>query len=281
MSKRKARAERAIIYAVVTVIALMLVYPLLWMISSSLKPEAIIFDQIGLWPETVTFENYILGWSGVSGVSFSRFYLNSFIIVGLIVIGTLVSSSLTGYAFARLQFPMKRLMFALMMMTIMVPLHAILIPQYTMFLKIGWVNTILPLIVPRFFATDAFFVFLLVQFMRGIPQELDEAATIDGCGSFRIFLKIIIPLTTPALITAFIFSSIWAYNDFFSQLIYLSEPSSLTISVALRFFLDATARSHHGQLFAMSVTSLIPLIVLFILFQRYLIQGISTSGMKG
>lgn len=281
MSNRRARTEHAAIYILVTAIALVLVYPLLWMISSSLKPEAIIFEQIGLLPRAVTLENYSLGWSGVSGVSFTRFYLNSFIIVGLIVVGTLVSSSLTGYAFARLHFPLKRIMFALMMMTIMVPLHAILIPQYTMFLRLGWVNTILPLVVPRFFATDAFFVFLLVQFMRGIPHELDEAATIDGCGRFGIFLRIILPLTTPALITAFIFSFIWAYNDFFSQLIYLSEPSSLTISVALRFFLDATARSHHGQLFAMSVASLVPPFVLFILFQRYLIQGISTSGMKG
>ena len=280
-SRARNRWRKIVIYLVISVIAAALIYPLLWMVSSSFKPEAMIFQNMGLVPRAVTLENYGEGWKGVSGITFTRFFMNSFIIVGLIVIGTLASSSITAYAFARLKFPFRSVMFVLMMMTIMVPFHAVLIPQYTMFLALGWVNTILPLVVPRFFATNAFFVFLMVQFIRNIPRELDEASIIDGCNQFSTFSRIILPLTTPALITTFIFSFIWSYNDFFAQMIYLSEPKALTISVALRFFLDATARSHYGQLFAMSTASLVPIFILFILFQRYIIEGISTSGMKG
>jgi multiple sugar transport system permease protein len=260
--------------------ALLMLYPLLWMVSSSLKPQALIFREPGLWPSVVTFENYLRGWTAL-GVPFSRFFLNSFIIASLAVIGTVLSSSITAYAFARLNFRFKRVWFALMLMTIMLPGHVTLIPQYILFLNLGWINTFYPLFVPEFFATNAFFVFLNVQFIRGIPKELDEVAEVDGANHFQIYWRIIFPLSMPALITTAIFAFIWNWDNFFSQLLYISDIRLHTVPLALRAFLDSSGESSFGPLFAMSTLSLVPVFILFVLAQRYLVQGISTSGLKG
>ena len=147
-------------------------------------------------------------------MSFTTFYWNSFLIAGLAVVGNLIACSLTAFAFARLDFRFKRFWFALMLGTLMLPYHVTLVPQYMMFLKLGWVNSFLPLVVPKFLAVDAFFIFLMVQFFRGIPREIDEAAIMDGCGPWRIYWRIMLPLSTPVLATAAIFSFIWTYDDF-------------------------------------------------------------------
>jgi multiple sugar transport system permease protein len=196
------------------------------------------------------------------------------------IIGNLVSCSMAAYAFARLDFTGKRLWFAIMLGTIMLPIHVIIVPQYIMFSQLDWVNTFLPLVVPKFLATDAFFVFLMVQFIRGLPRELDEAARIDGCGHARIFLRIILPLMMPALATTVIFTFIWTWNDFFGQLIYLTDPEMYTVPVALRSFVDATVQTSWGSMFAMSVVSLAPVFLAFLVGQRYLIRGIATTGGK-
>ena len=167
-----------------------------------------------------------------------------------------------------------------MMMTLMLPHHAILIPQYILFVKMNWVNTYLPLIVPKLLATDAFFVFLMVQFMRGIPRELDEAARIDGAGHWRIFSQIIMPLMVPALGTTTIFTFIWTWNDFFSQLIYLTKPDMYTASLAVRQFVDAQSSTDWGAVFGMSIVSLLPVFIVFLFGQRFLLQGIATTGGK-
>lgn len=257
-----------------------MIYPLLWMISSSLKPESLIFRELGLIPSQITLENYIQGWKGFSGISFTTFFTNSFIIVAFAILGNLISCSMAAYAFARLQFDLKSLMFSIMFLSIMLPYHVVLIPQYVMFHNLGWVNTFLPLIVPKFLATDAFFIFLMVQFIRGLPVELDNAARVDGCGPVQIFIRIIFPLLTPALVTTSIFTFIWTWNDFFSQLIYISNPRLYPVSLALRAFLDATSDSAWGSLFAMSILSLVPIFIFFVLFQRLLIEGIATTGLK-
>jgi len=191
------------------------------------------------------------------------------------------SCSMAAYAFARLDFSLKKLCFAVMFGTIMLPHHVVLIPQYLLFYKLGWVNTYLPLFVPKLLATDAFFIFLMVQFIRGIPSELDKAARVDGCGTVQIFTRILFPLMTPALVTTSIFTFIWTWNDFLSQLIYISNPKLFTVTLALRAFLDTTGQSAYGSLFAMSIVSLVPVLIFFILFQRLLIEGITTSGLKG
>jgi multiple sugar transport system permease protein len=156
----------------------------------------------------------------------------------------------------------------------------VIVPQYIIFSQLGWVNTFLPLVVPKFLATEAFFIFLMVQFIRGIPRELDEAARIDGCGHFRIYFRIILPLMVPALATTAIFTFIWTWNDFFGQLIYLTRPDMYTVPVALRAFVDASSDSSWGSLFAMSIISLIPVFVIFLFGQRYLLKGIATTGGK-
>ncbi|MER7248156.1 carbohydrate ABC transporter permease [Kribbella sp. NPDC000426] len=259
---------------------LVMVYPLLWMVGGSFKDESDIFSQLNPFPSSLDPRNYIAGWTATDP-TFTRFYLNSMLIAVLAVAGNVFACTLTAYAFARLEFRGKKVFFAIMLGSIMLPAHALLIPQYVLFFHLGWVNTYLPLVVPKFLATDAFFIFLMVQFIRTIPRTLDEAAMIDGCGKVRIFSRIILPLTGPVLITTMIFTFIWTYNDFFSQLIYLSYPSSETVPVALRRFVDATGDSSYGQLLAMSVLSLVPTFIVFLLAQRRIVEGIATTGLKG
>lgn len=258
-----------------------MLYPLIWMFFSALKPNVEIFKNISLIPQTWTFENYISGWQGISGVTYGRFFANSFLIVFFAVIGNLLSCSLAAYAFGKLQFPLKNIWFMLMLGTLMLPIHVKLIPQYIMYNQFGWVNTYLPLIVPKFLATDGFFVFLMTQFMRALPKEIDEAAIMDGCNEFSMYAKIIMPLSVPTLVTTSIFTFLWTWNDFFSQMIYINDVKKFTISIALRQFVDAMGHSSWGGLFAMSTLSLVPLFLMFVIFQNYLVEGITAGSVKG
>lgn len=260
-------------------VSCVMLYPLLWLVSSSVKPENEIFTSLSVWPQKFQFDNYVKGWNGLP-MPFTVFYKNSLIVTVLSVIGNLISCSFAAYAFARLRFTGRSFFFALMMTTLMIPYHVVLIPQYVEFLKLGWVNTYLPLVVPKFLATDGFFVFLMVQFFRQLPRELDEAAMIDGCSPFKIYWKIILPLSLPAMGTAAIFSFIWVWEDFLGPLIYLNDIKTYTVPLALRLFLDAEGESVFGQMFAMSVLSLVPVVIFFILFQKLIVRGIATSGMK-
>ncbi len=260
-------------------LALLMLYPVLWMVVSSLRPNNEIFRNPGLVLDGLHTQNYVQGWDALAS-PFGHYMVNSSIVVLGAIVGNLMSCSMAAYAFARLEFTGKRVWFALMLGTIMLPIHVIIVPQYIMFSQAGWVNTFLPLMVPKMLATDAFFVFLMVQFIRGLPRELDEAARIDGAGHPRIFLRIILPLMTPALATTTIFTFIWTWNDFFSQLIYLTDPEMYTVPVALRSFVDSTVDTSWGSMFAMSVVSLIPIFLAFLIGQRYLIRGIATTGIK-
>ena len=260
-------------------LALVMLYPVLWMVVSSLRPNNEIFRSPGIVLDSLRVANYGDGWTALSD-PFGTYLLNSAIVVLGCIIGNLVSCSMAAYAFARLEFTGKRLFFAVMLGTIMLPIHVIIVPQYIMFSQLDWVNTFLPLIVPKLLATDAFFVFLMVQFIRGLPRDLDEAARIDGAGHPRIFLRIILPLMLPALATTTIFTFIWTWNDFFSQLIYLTDPDMYTVPVALRSFVDSTVATSWGSMFAMSVVSLLPIFLAFLVGQRYLIKGIATTGIK-
>jgi multiple sugar transport system permease protein len=259
--------------------SILMLYPLLWMLSASFRPENEIFSSNSLIPSSVSLHGYISGWFGLSR-TFATFFLNSLTISLLCVVGNLAACSLTAFAFARLDFKGKNFWFALMLGTLMLPYQVTLIPQYVLFLNIGWVNTFLPLVVPKYLAVDSFFIFLMVQFFRGIPRELDEAAMMDGCSPWRIYYKIMLPLSLPVLTTAGIFTFIFTWDDFFGPLIYLSDIATYTVTIALRTFVDSTAESNWSGLFAMSILSLVPIFVLFLFFQRYLIEGIATTGMK-
>ncbi|MCK2221869.1 carbohydrate ABC transporter permease [Actinomadura sp. ATCC 31491] len=258
---------------------LVMLYPLLWMISSSLKPEELIFREPGLWPSQVTLENYTEGWYALKH-PFGYYLWNSAVITALSVVANLVACSLAAYAFARLNFPLKKLWFAIMLGGIMLPHHVVIVPQYIMFSELGLINTIWPLVMPKVLATDAFFVFLMVQFIRTLPRELDEAAEIDGAGYWRIYLRVVMPLCLPALATTAIFTFIWTWNDFLSQLLYLNNPDNFTVTVALRTFLDASSDSSWGPMFAMSIVALGPIFGFFLVGQKYLIRGVATTGLK-
>ncbi|GAA2648506.1 carbohydrate ABC transporter permease [Nonomuraea recticatena] len=258
---------------------LIMLYPLLWMISSALKPEELIFREPGLIPSEITLENFIEGWTALAH-PFGYYMWNSAIVTGLSIVGNLAACSMAAYAFARLNFPMKKFWFAIMLGSIMLPLHVVIVPQYIMFSKLDMINTVWPLILPKFLAHDSFFIFLMVQFIRTLPRELDEAASIDGAGYWRTFFRVILPLCTPALATTAIFTFIWTWNDFLSQLLYLNNPDNFTVPVALRTFLDSSGESSWGPMFAMSIIALGPIFGFFLAGQKYLIRGVATTGLK-
>lgn len=266
-------------HVILVAASLVMIYPLLWMLVSSFRPTDVIFRTPGLWVNNLILDNYTGGWTALSN-PFGHYLVNSAIVVIGAIIGNLMSCSLAAYAFARLRFRLKTLWFSIMLLTIMLPIHVIVVPQYIIFNKLGFVNTFVPLILPKFLATDAFFVFLMVQFIRGIPRELDEAARIDGCGHWQIFTRVMVPLMGPALATTAIFTFIWTWSDFFTSLIYLTSPDKYTVPVALRSFLDSTSGSNWGAMFAMSIVSLVPIFLAFLFGQRFLVKGIATTGGK-
>lgn len=271
-------ALRAMTHAFLVVSAISMIYPLLWMLAGSFKSGAVIFRDPSLIPHSPTLVNYVLGWRSQGG--FGHFFMNSFLVSGVTVLGTLLSCSFAAYAFARLDFAFKRILFAVMLVTIMLPFHVTVVPQYVIFSRLGWVNTFWPILLPKLLAVDSFFIFLLVQFIRGIPRDLDEAAQLDGCGSFRIYWQIILPLMKPALATAAIFAFIWSWNDFFSPLLYLTDANVYTVPLGLRSFVSSEGESAWGSLFAMSVFSLVPVFAVFLFGQKFLVRGISTTGLK-
>jgi len=277
-----ARRRNSVLWHGLVILALvLLLYPVAWLVGTSFKPAAEVLTTLSVLPRHSTTDNYRQVVQGVAGYSVWHYLQNSLVISIGAVIGNVLSCSVTGYVFARLHFRGRGLMFAFMISTIMLPQHVVLIPQYVIFQRLGMVNTFWPLVLPKFLATDAFFVFLMVQFIRGLPRELDEAATIDGCGPVRTFRHIILPLLRPAVITTSIFTFIWTWNDFFSQLIYLNDPAKYTLPLALRIFIDETSQSSYGPMFAMSVLALIPIALFFLAFQRFLVEGVATSGLRG
>lgn len=260
---------------------LTMIYPLLWMVMSSFKENNEIFSSAGsLIPKKFRFENYTNGWKGFAKISFTTFFRNSFFIATVGTIGSVFSSALIAFGFARLKFKGRNFWFICMLLTMMLPFQVIMIPQYIIFNKLGWVGTFLPLIVPSFFG-GSFFIFLIIQFVYGIPKDLDEAAKIDGCGYFDIFVRIILPLIVPALVTCAIFSFMWKWDDFMGSLLYLNKPSMYPVTMALKMFADPTSITDWGAMFAMATLSIIPIFVIFVFFQKYLVNGISTEGLKG
>lgn len=268
-------------HVVMLAVAAVVLYPALWMVMSAFKPGRDIIGNVSLIPENGSLDNFATAMNGIGGVSTLTFFGNSLFVAVMSVIGTAISSAICAYAFARLRFTGRAAWFSMMVATLLVPFHVIIIPQYILFQQLGLVNTFWALIIPKFLATEAFFVFLMVQFMRSIPRELDEAARIDGAGHVRIFGWIILPLLRPAVITTSILTFIGSWNDFLGPLLYLKRPELATLPVALRLFVDQTSTSDYGAQIAMAVLALLPVVLFFFVFQRYLIDGVATQGLKG
>jgi oligogalacturonide transport system permease protein len=264
-----------------SVFGILFVYPLLWLISASFKPNKEVFTTIGLIPTEIIWDSYIRGWVGIGRNNFSVFFLNTFKLVIPVVIFTALSGVIVAYGFARFQFPLKRFLFIMMISTLMLPDAVIMIPRYILFKNFGWLNTYWPFYVPALLAVNAFFVFLLIQFFRGIPRELDEAAEMDGCSSFGTLVKVLLPLSKPALFSVCIFQFIWTWNEFFNALIYINSVSKFPVALGLRMVLDNEGAVNWNQVMAMSVVTIVPCVAVFFMAQKYFVEGISTTGLKG
>lgn len=260
---------------------IIMIYPLLWMIMSSFKESNTIFSTArSLIPENFILDNYKNGWKGFGKTSFSVFFKNSFFISTVSTLGAVASSAIVAYGFSRCRFRGRKILFAAMLVSMMLPFQVIMIPQYLWFKVLGWTNSFKPLIVPYFFG-QGFFIYMIMNFIDGIPRELDEAAKIDGCSYYGVFVRIILPLVVPALITSAVFSFMWRWDDFLSALLYVNKTSMYPVSLALKLFADPSSSSDYGAMFAMATLSIMPAIIIFICLQKYLVEGISTSGLKG
>ena len=276
------RVKSGIFHLVALALTAVVLYPALWMVASSFKPNSEIGGgNTALWSNNFSFDNFVTAMDGIGGVSTLQFFTNSLILAIGAVVGTVLSASVSAYAFARIKFPGRSVFFGMMIATLLLPFHVVIIPQYIVFQQLGLVDTYIPLLIGKFLAADAFFVFLMVQFMRNLPAELDEAARIDGAGHVRIFGSIMLPLMKPALISTSIFSFIWSWNDFLAPLLYLNTPEKYPLPLALRLFQDQTQSSDYGAMIAMSVLALLPVLIFFLVFQRYIVEGVSTQGLKG
>ena len=272
---------RAIYHILMILASFIMLYPLLWMLSASLKPsEEVMRTATQLIPSNPTLNNYVEGWKGFSRYTYATFFKNSLILSIVRTVGAVVSASLTAYAFARIPFKGRKVWFGIMIGTMCLPGMVLQIPQYLMFNDFGWVGTWKPLLLPCWFGGGAFNVFLLMQFMKNIPRDMDEAATIDGCGWFGLYWRIMLPLIVPALCSVAVLTFIGAWGDFYSALIYLNKPAYYPVAYALKLYSDEVS-TNYGPMLAMSVLSLVPIMILFFLFQKTLVEGISTSGIKG
>lgn len=281
MRKKNSLSNKIISYIIIVVIGIVLLYPIIWMFFASFKTNEEIFGSVALLPSSFSFDNFIQGWKGSGTVTYLTYFINTFVLVLPVTIFTLISSTLVAYGFARFNFRGKKLMFGILIATLMLPNSVIIIPRYAMFAKIGWVDSYMPFYAPALLACYPFFVYMLIQFLRGIPRELDESAYMDGCGTFRTLVNIILPLMKPSLFSAALFQFMWTYNDYFNQLVFVNSGKKFTISLALRLSLDSESVVNWGRMMAISFVAVAPLIILFFCAQKYFVEGIATSGLKG
>ena len=269
-------------YVLLCSLAVIMVYPFFWLLFGSFKSNTELFTSLNLIPKEFILDSYLKGWKGTGDNTYSLFFLNTFEMVLPTVVFTVFSSAVVAYGFARFNFPFKRILFTLMISTLMLPQTVIILPRYILFRNFGWLDSYLPFIAPAVLAGYPFFVFMMIQFFRGIPRELDESAVIDGCNPFTILIRILLPLAKPALFSAAIFQFIWMWNDFFNSLIFINSVKKYTISLALRIAIDSTGgTTNWNEILAMSVLAVLPPMLIFFFAQRYFVEGIATTGIKG
>ncbi|PFO07128.1 sugar ABC transporter permease [Bacillus sp. AFS076308] len=279
-NKRKVETiNLTISYIILIILALVFIFPFLWMISTAFKvPSEAYTIPPKLIPKTFTLDNFIQGWQYAD---FTRYTWNTIIVTVLATLGAVFSASLVAYGFARFKSRYSNILFAIVLGTMMLPNQVLLIPTYILFSKLGWLDTLKPLIVPSFFGGGAFNIFLLRQFFKTIPAELDQAAKIDGANTFQIYYKILLPIIKPALMSVAVMSVAFHWNDFMTPLIYLNSDKHFTLALGLQFFQNSYGSSQVQMLMAVSLITVIPLLILFFIGQRYFVQGITMSGLKG
>lgn len=266
-----------LLYLLLIALGLLFTFPFYWMVSTSLKAPGHIYVNPPEWlPNPLYFANYPETWQKLP---FGRFIQNSIVITVLATIGYVLSSTMAGYAFARLQFKGRNVYFALLLSTLMLPGQVTLIPQFILYKNLGWLDTFLPLIVPAFFGS-AFYTFLLRQFFLTLPKDLDEAAIIDGANRFQILWKILVPLAKPAIATVTVFSFIYNWNDFFGPLIYLTRQENMTLAVGLQLF-RGQYDTDYAHMMAGATVAIAPILVIFFIAQDFFVQSIALTGIKG
>ncbi|MBD1572653.1 carbohydrate ABC transporter permease [Vibrio sp. S17_S38] len=278
---RREKINAFIRYVVLGVVGLMMLYPLLWMFTAALKPNHEIFTSMSLIPKEWSLEGFINGWKTGTEFTFGHYIINTFLYVVPKVFFTVVSSTIVAYGFARFDIPWKKLWFGTLIASILLPQTVLLIPQYLMFREMGLLDSYLPLYLPLAFATQGFFVFMLVQFLRGIPTDMEEAAMIDGCNSLQVLWHVVVPVIRPAIISVALFQFMWSVNDFLGPLIYVSSVEKFPIALALKMSIDVTEGARWNEILAMASIAIIPSIVVFFMSQKYFVEGVSNSGIKG
>lgn len=268
-------------YIVLIIVGIIMFYPMLWMLGGSLKASNNeIFATINFIPKKPSFRAYIKGWNA-SGFDFGIFMINTYKMVLPKVIGTVISSVITAYGFSRFDFVGKKMLFAILMSTLFLPQVVLNVPQFLMFTNWGWVDTYKPLVIPAFFANEAYFIFMLVQFMRSLSKEMEEAAELDGCNSFQRLLYIVVPVVKPAIVSCALFQFMWSSNDFQGPLIYVNTTSKYTASLGLRIIADSESGFEWNQVLALSVITIIPTLMVFFAAQDQFVEGIAAGGVKG
>ena len=267
-------------YVIIVVIGVILLYPLVWMFFATFKDNSEIFGSVSLLPKVWHPENYADGWKGSAGYTYTTFFINTFVMVVPTTLLTLASATLVAYGFARFNVPHKKLLFTLLLAMMMLPNTVVIIPRYLLYNKFQWVDSYMPFYAPALLCCNSFFPYMLIQFLRGIPRDLDESAYIDGCSTWTTLTRIILPLMKPALFSAGLFQFLWTYNDYFNSLIFINSVKKYPISLAVRLSLDSESVVQWGKVMAMAFVAVVPLMILFFAAQKYFVEGIATSGMK-
>ena len=267
-------------YVIVIAIGVVMMYPIIWMFFATFKTNAEIFGSVKLLPEKFSLQSYIDGWNVNGRITYAAFFANSFKLTLITTFLTVAACAIVAYGFARFKFPCKKILFGILITTMMLPDSILLIPKYSLYHSMNLLDSYAPFYLQAGLACYPFFVFMLIQFIRGLPRELDESAYIDGCSEIGVFVRILAPLMKPALFSAGLFQFMWTYNDYTNVLIYVNSVKKYTLSLALRLSLDAESVIQWNKVMAMSFLSLIPLIILFFAAQKYFVEGIATSGLK-
>ncbi len=279
--KERARLNTFLRYLLLITLGIVMIYPLCWMIGASFKTNAELFSSASIFPVNPTLDGYRNGYKGYEGMTLLHFMGNTYKFVIPKVIVTVISATVTAYGFARFQFVGKKIFFAVLLSTLFLPQVVLNAPQYILFNEIGWLNSYLPIVIPSMLAGDTFFVYMLIQFLRGIPRELEEAAEIDGCNVVQRLWYIIVPMLKPSIVSCALFQFMWASNDFMGPLIYINSVRKYPVSIFLRLSMDTEAGFDWNRILAMSLIAMIPSLVVFFIAQDSFVDGISAGGLKG
>ncbi|MDO5348831.1 MAG: carbohydrate ABC transporter permease [Lachnospiraceae bacterium] len=280
---RKTRGQLYTIlrYLVLMIVGFFMVYPLIWMVGASFKTNGEIFSGVGFIPKAPTLDGYKKGFAGYEGMTLLYFMANTYKFVIPKVIVTVISATITAYGFARFQFTGKKFSFAVLLSTLFLPQVVLNVPQYILFDQLGWLDSYFPLIIPSMLAGDTYFVYMQIQFLRGIPKELEEAAEIDGCGIMQRLWYVIVPMLKPSIVSCGLFQFMWASNDFMGPLIYINTVAKYPVSIFLRMSMDADVGFEWNRVLAMSLIAMIPSLIVFFAAQDSFVEGIAAGGVKG